>query len=105
MEQVLEVRLKELIGDSIGQYPTDVSCAFLDSSNLAVLIEDVRTPLESFLSRHCRPETLKKYRAGLELALGERVYRLVEEAVGCPVEQVSMSHQTETRWMGIYALR
>ena len=105
VEQILEELLKQLISDSIGQYPTNVSCAFVNNSNLAILIENVRTPLEDFLSRYCSPEMLKKYRDGLDHALGKRVYRLVETTIDCPVEQVSMSHQTDTRWMVIYVLQ
>lgn len=104
VEQVLEREIQTLVDQAIGQPSTDVSCMFISKSDLAVLIENVDTPLESFLGKYCRPETLQAYRGGLEHALGKRVRRIIENTINCPIHQVSMSRQTETRWMGIFAL-
>lgn len=93
-----------LINDAIGQYPTDISCTFTGKSDLAILIENVRTPLEVFLSQYCQPETVQAYREGLKCAIGLSVQKLVEETINRPTEKVSINRQTETRWMGIFTL-
>ena len=104
MEQALEKKLATLVCDAIGKYPTEVSCTFVGRSDLAILIEDIKTPVEEFLDHYSSPKTLKRYRRGIERAIGNRVQQLVEETVERPIEQVSMSRQTETRWMGIFIL-
>ena len=104
LEHVLEKELPVLINDAIGQQPTDVSCKFIGKSDIAILIENVRTPLEIFLSHYCQPEIVQDYRTGLEYAIGIRVKKLVEKTVGKPIDKFSISRQTETRWMGIFAL-
>ena len=93
-----------LVNDAIGQYPTDISCKFIGRSDLAILIENIKTPLEVFLSYYCQPEIVQAYRKGLECAIGIRVQKLVEETVNRPTEKISIRRQTETRWMGIFAL-
>lgn len=104
IEQTLEGEIRLLIYDAVGQYPTDVSCTFIGKSELAILIEDIKTPLEEFLALHCQSKTLQKYHKGIEYAVGKRVQRLIEATVSRPIEQVSMSRKTETRWMGIFIL-
>lgn len=104
IERILEEEIATLVFDAIGQYPMDVSCTFISKSDLAVLIENVRTPLEDFLNRSCRPEVVQKYRQGVEHAMGQRVHRLIEKVIDCQIDRVSITRKTETRWMGIFAI-
>lgn len=104
VERVLEKEIALLVFDAIGQYPMDVSCTFISESDLAILIESVKTPLEDFLNCSCRPEVVQKYRQGVEFAMGKRVHRLVEKVINRQVNQVSITRKTDTRWMGIFAI-
>ena len=104
IEKILEDRIRLLVDEAIGQSPIDVSCKFIGRSELAVLVDNVRTPLEEFLLHHCEPETVQEYQKGIEYAMGRRIKSLVESAIDQPIEQVSMSRKTETRWMGIFVL-
>lgn len=104
VERILEKEIAALVCDAIGQYPIDVSCTFISKSDLAILIENVKTPLEDFLHQSCRPEVVQRYRQGIERAMGHRVHRLVEKIVDRQVDQVSITRKTETRWMGIFAI-
>lgn len=104
VEQAIENGLKELIQDSIGRCPANVSCTFIGKSDLAILIEDVETPLDSFLQCHCPSETVQQYRKGLQLAIGNRVQKLLEQTIERPIGKVSVSCPTETRWMGVFVL-
>ena len=104
IEQAIESELKELIQDAIGHCPADVSCTFVGQSDLAILIEGVSTPLDSFLQCYCPSEVVSQYRKGLQLAIGNRVQRLIEQTIERPIDSVSVSRPTATRWMGIFVL-
>lgn len=104
VEKLLEEEIATLVFDAIGQHPMDVSCTFIGKSDLAILIENVRTPLEDFLSRSCQPEVVQKYRHGMEYAMGKRIHRLIEKVIDCRIAQVSITQKNETRWMGIFAI-
>ncbi|MEM9803725.1 MAG: Na-translocating system protein MpsC family protein [Cyanobacteria bacterium P01_D01_bin.56] len=104
VEKFLEKEIETLVGNALGQCPTDVSCVFISSSDLVVLVDNVKTPLEDFLTLHCQPAVLQNYRRGLKVAIGKKVQKLVETTIEQPIGQISMSRQTETRWMGIFSL-
>lgn len=100
----LETEITTLIFDAIGQYPTSVSCMFNDESTLTILIENIKTPLEEFLSCHCQSGIVQEYADGIQHAIERRVRRLIEKILNQPMDQASMSCKTETRWMGIFVL-
>ncbi|MEO0348446.1 MAG: Na-translocating system protein MpsC family protein [Cyanobacteria bacterium P01_A01_bin.15] len=100
----LEEDLEQLVYQAIGQYPTDVTCTFIGKSDLAVLIENIETPLEKFLLQQGRVETARDYRRGLHRAIGQRVRQLVEEKIDRSVGEVLTDRQTKTSWMGMFFL-
>lgn len=104
VEKVLEREIATLVYDSIGQCPADVSCTFIGTSDLAVLIDNVRTPLEEFLCRSCQPDMVRRYRQGMERAMGKRVHQLIERVVARQIDQVSISHKSGAKWMGIFTI-
>ena len=103
MENFLESEVYTLVNKSIGQSPTKVNCIFISKSYLAVLIESVNTPLETFLQQYCQ-ETVKSYREGIEQALEKRIGRLIERTLERPIHHGAISRQSETRWMGFFVL-
>ena len=103
VELLLEKEIETLVNDALGQSSADVSCTFIGQSDLAILIENIKTPLEEFLQLHGHSKILRRYRRGLEIAISRRVQKLVEETIEQPTRQVSMRRQTETRWMGIFS--
>ena len=102
IEQILEREIRVLMYDAIGQEPTDVDCQFISRSDLAILIENVRTPLEDFLDSSCEPDAVKRYRKGIEIAISRKVQRLVEKTMERPIDRPSVTRKTETGWMGIF---
>ena len=102
VEQILEQEIKSLMYDAIGQDPADVNCRFISKSDLAILIENVRTPLEDFLDSSCGPDVVYRYRKGMEIAIGQKIQRLVEGTMQRPIDHLSVTRKTETGWMGIF---
>lgn len=100
----LEEDLEQLVYQAIGQYPTDVTCTFIGKSDLAILIENIETPLEKFLLQQGRVETAQDYRRGLHRAIGQRVRQLVEKRIDRPVGEVLTDRQTKASWMGMFFL-
>ncbi|MBE9069802.1 DUF2294 family protein [Leptolyngbya cf. ectocarpi LEGE 11479] len=103
-KELLESELEALIYQSIGQYPVDVTCSFIGETDLAVLIEDINTPLEAFLVRYCPSELVDSYRQGLHRAIAKRVQRLIEQRVNRSVDEVLTNRQTGKSWMGMFFL-
>lgn len=103
-KESLENELEALIYQSIGQHPTEVTCSFIGKTDLAVLIEDINTPLEAFLVQYCPSDLVNSYRQGVHRAIGKRVQRLIEQKVNRSVDEVLTDRQTGKSWMGMFFL-
>lgn len=103
-KELLENELGALIYQSIGQYPIEVTCSFIGKTDLAVLIENIDTPLEAFLVQYCPADLVNSYRQGLHRAIGRRVQRLIEKRINRSVDEVLTNRQTGKSWMGMFFL-
>lgn len=78
IERTLSQRLQALYRERTGHRPGKVTCQFFDEK-LAIILEQIATPIERFLIEKEQLDFAQKLRLELESVMQSEVIRLIEE--------------------------
>lgn len=84
IERTLSQRIQALYRDRTGQRPGKVTCQFFDEK-LAVILEQITTPIERFLIEKGQLEFAQELRSKLEDIMRSDISKLIEEIAEIPV--------------------
>lgn len=89
-ENDLELRIERLYKECVGHTPTQVQCAFLNTSDLYIYLEGTHSPSEIFLEEWGSSDLVSRMRQAINQIIKEKINTAIQSDLSVRVHNVKL---------------